>query len=224
MGYEVSFKYYELKENNGFDFENEKEFKVKIGDPFEVIELEKLAGSIMSQFARRDIYVFDADVVELSRKQINFKQTKGGIILKNKKYTFEAGTSTLKCLQIESEEEENDGEKPKVVKKAPAKLNNKPPIRYEIYSPDKDLEKEAKARGFLFTKGKKYPIYEERPAPVGYFYITVDDTEKKFLIHANHFVPETKGLSNNFLQEENNNLVNLDYGNVENMPMPNLRR
>ena len=98
MGYEVCFKFYE-KAEKGYNTDEEKELKAKVGDPFEEITLEQLAGSIMAQFARRDIMVFDCEIIELSRKKINFKETDGGIIIKNKKYSFDKGAK-VHCQDI----------------------------------------------------------------------------------------------------------------------------
>lgn len=98
MGYEVKYLYYE-KGENGYNTEEEKELKAKVGDPFEEVPLEKLAAAIMAQFARRDLMIFNAEVIELSRKPINFRQTDGGIILKNKKYSFDQGAQ-LHCQDV----------------------------------------------------------------------------------------------------------------------------
>lgn len=98
MGFEVCYKYYE-KAEKGYDTDEEKEIKSKVGDPFEEISMEQLAGAIMAQFARRDIMVFDCDIIELSRKKINFKETDGGIIIKNKKYSFDKGAK-IHCQDI----------------------------------------------------------------------------------------------------------------------------
>ncbi len=93
MGYEVTYQFYKKNEDTpGYDMESSEELKAAVGDPFEDVSLEQLAGAIMAQFARRDIMVFDAEVIELSRKPIKFKETSGGIILKNKKYSFDQGT------------------------------------------------------------------------------------------------------------------------------------
>jgi len=101
MGFEVRYLFYE-KAEKGYNTDEEKELKSKVGDPFEEITLEQLAGSIMAQFARRDIMVFDCEIIELSRKKINFKETDGGIIIKNKKYSFDKGAK-VHCQDIVQE-------------------------------------------------------------------------------------------------------------------------
>jgi hypothetical protein len=90
MGYEVSYQFYERTED-GYNRDEVKVFKKKVGDPFDDVSLEKLAGAIMAQLARRDVWIVDVEVFELSRKPISFKEAKGGIILKNKKFLFDGG-------------------------------------------------------------------------------------------------------------------------------------
>lgn len=98
MGFEVKYAYYE-KGDRGYNTEDEKELTSKVGEPFDDVTLEQLAGAIMAQFARRDIMVFDAEIYELAKKKISFKETNGGIILKNKKYSFDKGAA-LHCANV----------------------------------------------------------------------------------------------------------------------------
>jgi hypothetical protein len=90
MGYEVKFIFHPRKEEGGYNTEIKEEKLVKVGKPFDETPLEKLAGVIMSQMARRDIWVVDVEAVELVRKELNFKECKDGrgIVLKNKKFSF----------------------------------------------------------------------------------------------------------------------------------------
>ncbi len=90
MGYEVCFVFHPRKEDGSYDHETKEEKIVKVGKPFDDTSLEKLAAGIMSQMARRDIWVIDVRVVELVRKEITFKECKDGrgIIINNKKFSF----------------------------------------------------------------------------------------------------------------------------------------
>ena len=90
MGFECLYHYHERVEGD-YNREEKKTFKKKVGDPFEEVSLEKLAGAVMAQLARRDVWIVDVEVYELSKKAISFKEAKGGIILKNKKFLFEGG-------------------------------------------------------------------------------------------------------------------------------------
>jgi hypothetical protein len=226
MGFEITYKFYE-KAEKGYNVEEEKEFKAKVGEPFDEIALEQLAGSIMAQFARRDIMVFDAEVYELAKKQISFKESDGGIILKNKKYRFDKGTQ-LHCETVvenlpsiamphEAAEQlptlagemrdisyaEKSTSPPAL--KVPRKLAGMTPIRYEIYNPERYLINEARIRGLQFTIGARYPIYQERPlgdTPAhGYSYVTADDKGNREVLHASHFQPEGGGLIGDFEED-----------------------
>lgn len=91
MGYEVKYIFHPRKEDGpGYDTEKREEKVVKVGKPFEDISLENLAAAVMSQMARRDIWVIDVEIVELVRKEVAFKECKDGkgIMLKNKRYSF----------------------------------------------------------------------------------------------------------------------------------------
>jgi hypothetical protein len=247
MGYEVLYKFYNKKEDEpGYEMDSPEELKASVGDPFEEVTLEELAGAIMAQFARRDIMVFDAQIIELSRKEISFKETTGGIILKNKKYSFDQGTKlhvqdvvqalpsgvmphealhprpqpsiippiTPQNSVIPYDEELALQEAKQAQADAAALLANKPPapriagktpLRYEVYDSDKILALEAAKRGYKFTQGQRYPVYEERVSPSHgmYDYSTVDDAGQPRTVASNHFQPETKGqLIGDFQQDK----------------------
>lgn len=92
MGYEVKIVYHPRKESGGYDLERKEEEVVKVGRPFDETSLERLAGVVMSQMARRDVFVLaeETEVIELVRNKISFKECKDGkgIVLKNKKFSF----------------------------------------------------------------------------------------------------------------------------------------
>jgi hypothetical protein len=91
MGYEVLFSYNE-KKDNGYDSENVKTLKKVVGKATEDTPLEHLAALIFRQFARRDVMVFDVEIYEYTKKRISFKENKDGILLKNKKFSFDLST------------------------------------------------------------------------------------------------------------------------------------
>lgn len=92
MGYEICIVYHPRKEEGGYNTELKEETIVKVGKPFDNTSLERLAGVIMSQMARRDIFVLaeEIKVVELVRSDVSFKECRDGkgIVLKNKKFSF----------------------------------------------------------------------------------------------------------------------------------------
>lgn len=86
----MKFQYHDrLAEGFGYNKDEVKEMKRKLGDPLEDVPLDKLAGVIFSQYARRDIMVIGVSVEEITRKAVSFKETKGGIVLKNKKFLLD---------------------------------------------------------------------------------------------------------------------------------------
>ena len=227
MGFEIKYVFHEKKDDGSYNLEEKKEFKRSLGDPFEEIDLNELASAILKQFGRRDVLVVDVDIVELIRKPVSFKEAKGGIILKNRKYSFDeevclnsrdvAQAVPPNMLQylpklpppmpdkpIPYDEEVQQQQQLAVVKppkQVVPKLLGAKPIRYEIYDPEPELFRAARQRGLKFTPGGRYPIYEERRGDsigLGFMYVTVDNAGNKQIIHGSHFQPETKGLIGDF--------------------------
>ena len=89
MGFECCYYYHE-KVDGDYNKEETKTFKKKVGDPFDDVPLEKLAASIMAQMARRDIWIVNVEIFELSKKPVNFKESKGGIVIKTKSFLLMA--------------------------------------------------------------------------------------------------------------------------------------
>jgi hypothetical protein len=184
MGFEVTYKYHE-KAEKGYNTEEEKELKRKVGDPFEVVPLEKLAAAIMMQMARRDIWVVDVDVSELKKSSVNFKETDGGIVLKHKKFTLDSIAGELKMEDVAtapppqspipqapivnnagapvpgaSQVMPQQPQQQQVQRaQAPAIAKNGAPKRFEVFDPDPQLAGLGLVKGF--TPGAKYPVYKE---------------------------------------------------------------
>lgn len=97
MGFEVKYIFHPRKEEGGYDTETKDVKIVKIGKPFDETTTDKLAASIISQLARRDIWVVDVEVSELVKREISFKECKDGrgIILKNKRYSFDDSSQVI---------------------------------------------------------------------------------------------------------------------------------
>ena len=100
MGFEVTYQYHDRLEDGGYDKSVIKELKRKVGDPFEEVPLEKLASLVMGQLARRDIWVTDVEILELKRQKVNCRETKGGIIIKNKKFVLDAENNNITCQDL----------------------------------------------------------------------------------------------------------------------------
>lgn len=134
----------------------------------------------MSQLARRDIFVVDVEINELIKKEVSFKESNGGIVLKNRKFLFN---------QSETMIEEIIEEKPKF--HPHEKIINNNPVDYMVYSPELRQQHEIKNRNIKLTVDKKYPIYEKKINSNG---ITnnlkiIDDSGKEVIISDEYFIP-----------------------------------
>lgn len=236
MGFEVVYKYHE-KGDDGYNKEETKTTKKKVGDPFEEVPLEKLAASIMAQLARRDIWVTDVEVFELSKKEVSFKETKGGIVIKNKKFLFDADLNVVVQDMVEARPEQPAPQLPSgPVASAGVQPHNQGqlrPIDWVIFQPELPMMPEVKRKGLKFTPDKKYPVFEKSPHPTlphAQVYKMIDDTGREQLVSDQYFVPgnvslfmdKELGFSETSKQRDGGNLL---WGNAANEPdMPVLRR
>jgi hypothetical protein len=213
MGYEVLFSYNEKKEN-GYDLENVKILKKTVGKATEDTPLEHLAALIFRQFARRDVMMFNVEIYEYTKKKITFKETKDGILLKNKKFSFDLSTCD-QIIETPCEETFTDTQTStqssepvvatKLVPIPPTKKEQ--PLRYEIYDPSPDIAAMAKIRVKNFTLGKRYPIFAEKPTSpsnwqLGMSYLTQDDEGNRRMLNDKHFVPVVGALDKEFENDD----------------------
>jgi len=105
MGYEVVYHYHEEIEKGEYNKEETRQDSVKVGDPFDDVSLDILAGKVMALLARRSILVVDVEIYQLAKKKLSFKEAKDGIVIKNKKFKFDDGSS-ITGEQIEKGEED----------------------------------------------------------------------------------------------------------------------
>lgn len=212
MGYEVTYKYHERTEGE-YNREETKTFKKKVGDPFEEISLEKLAGAIMAQLARRDVWIVDVEVFELSKKQISFKEAKGGIILKNKKFLFDGGGADASTIVVQDMIQapapqpyqppvaSTNGQHVNIQGQSPnptVGANPHPheqgrprrPVDWMVFAPELHQMPEVKQKNLRFTPDKKYPVFEKRESVGGgEVYVMQDDTGREQLVSDKYFVP-----------------------------------
>ena len=101
MGFEVVYRFLEKNEEGDYNKDDVKEMSRKIGEPFEDVSLETLAQKIMAQMARRDIYVLpDVEIYELKKQKVSFRETKGGVIIKNKKFLLDNENNSIICQDM----------------------------------------------------------------------------------------------------------------------------
>ena len=201
MGFEVIYSFHERLEEGGYNKEETKTFKKKVGDPFEEVPLEKLAGAIMAQLSRRDVWIEGVEVYEYSKKQVTFRETKGGIIIKNKKFLVDsdAGSLVVQDIQEAPAAPQSTGIQPQAQPQMsgangifhPHNGNQLRPIKWMVFAPELPLMGEVKQRQLRFTMDKKYPVFKESPHPtgIGMALTTMDDTGREQLISDKYFIP-----------------------------------
>jgi hypothetical protein len=223
MGFEITYYYKEATEVAG-TYEEEVLMKTsKIGKFDEDVSLDILAGKIMAQLARRNILIVDIEIFEYTKKKINYKETDSGILIKNKKFSFDSGamvtatseedeelTSILENKEllekikkaigpIEHTQAANQtGLKNLASRNSASKTENKRALRLEIYDPELRAKMTVEQKGYKFTSGKKYPIYSEKKSISGIGlpnYLTKDDSGREVEISSECFVVPPVGLS-----------------------------
>jgi len=211
LGFEVVFEYHERKVDGSYDTQNRLELKKKVGNGCDDTPLEKLAASVLSQLARRDIWVVDVKVVEFVRKEVNFKESKDGrgIVLKNKKFSFD-GSVGLVVDEVQDAEPElaaamnSVAVVPAVKAKvtggnlAPIVVNQSRVLFKVTYDPEGRNRIEADSQGFKLTFGKKYSVHRQHENPLGGHFgniLTIsDDANKPIEVDEKYFTVVGAGL------------------------------
>ena len=203
MGYEVIYHYHERLEEGGYKKDETKTLKRKVGDAYEEVSLDKLASAVMAQLARRDIWVTNVEIFEYTKKEITFRETKGGIVIKNKKFSMdgdnitmqdiETAVSTPNAIAIVSQPQSKNGHPHNQL--VPANPATRPSKikRMVVFMPATpgDIQ-EIRKQGYAFTAEKKYPVYSESPHPRQVCVTmlrTVDDNGKDANVGDVCFVP-----------------------------------
>ena len=71
--FEIEFKYYKQKEDLDYNKNEPLIFKNKFGKVDETYPVENLANYILTQLARRDIFIYDVYIYDNTKKKVNFK-------------------------------------------------------------------------------------------------------------------------------------------------------
>jgi hypothetical protein len=195
MGFECIYHYHERIDKD-YNKEEIKTLKKKVGDPFEDISLEKLAIVVMSQLARRDIWIVDVEIFELSKKQISFKESKGGIVIKNKKFIFDENEdfSSLIKQDIVSTPASVPQKSINIsgqsnISVSQEQNNSRVPIEWVVFSPELPQMHEIKQNNLRFTQDKKYPVFHKKESVNGYIFSMFDDTGREQLVSEKYFIP-----------------------------------
>ena len=175
MAFEVTIIYHPRKPEGGYDTEKRETDLFKIGQGFEDIPLEKLAAAVMAQLARRDVWVVDAEISELIKRPVSFKESKDGkgILLKNKRFSVNSSAQMICEETTPVVPELQPHEKPAIADDLYSNPNRSTLVKKQInvtadqrkvlyrvkFMPD-FLLKEAKQKGLKFTEDKVYPVHE----------------------------------------------------------------
>ncbi len=240
MGYEVEYKYYKEIEKGEYNRDEVMTNSIGVGTPYEEVSLDVLAGKIMALLARRSILVFGVSINEFVKKEISFRETDNGIVIKNRKFKFDDTPVTGEDMggleeQIAQALKENPNLLEQILNKnnMPAVRSNlASPIRYEIFDPEPRLKSEASK--FRFTTGRKYPIYKEEledgdEALAGLLYTTTDDDGNTQKMSDKLFIPERKPLMKEMRSDpfdvvgKGLNDSGLNWGKIESGGMPAIR-
>lgn len=251
MGYEIKYSFKE-EITKGEYSEEIKEKKVKVGDAWEEVPLDQVAGKIMAQLARRNILIVDVEIYELKKSKLSYKETDDGIVIKNKKFRFDDGPAVVATTTKEDSIEDmlnnldDEGMKAKLLKLLkpvagtalalpkstnPA-VNLAGPIKYETFDPN--LHELGSIQASL-TPGKRYPILREESKGQGVFtrvfYYLKDDKNKDVKVPAECFVA-TMNTNLRYENEVNDPYttsgrdpgIRLSYGSEVADDVPDLRR
>lgn len=245
MGYEIIYRYKEATGKPGEYSEEIKERSAKMGKVTEDVGLDALASKIMAQLARRNILIVDVEIYEYAKRRVSYRETKSGIVIKNKSFSFDSGSVVETCdFEDGGSESDQPDEDFKPIpspsremadRSCPiaAKVNLASParraIRHEIFEPEPLALHKARQKGLKFTVGKKYPIYSESSMGTTVVYKTTDDGGRDIEVSSEYFIAIGAGLMQQddaptYVGAENQREeINL-WRNYENVEMPDLRR
>lgn len=239
MGYEILYHYKEALDKPGTYCEEVKTKSVKVGKVTDDIGLDVVAGKVMSQLARRNILIVDVEIYEYAKKKLGYRETSDGIVIKGKKFSFDAGSVvTTEDFEDDPKEEPRDDFKP--IPSPSRELSDKScplknvqniqrrVIRHETYDPDPIGEQKVRQKGLRFTVGKRYPIYSEESMGSALIYKTTDDSKKEVSVSSEYFVAVGAGLVQQDAEptyvgaENNKEEINL-WRSYEQTDMPDIR-
>lgn len=239
MGYEVIYRYHEKDESGDYNKEVVKEMKKKVGSAYEDLPLEKLASVIMAQLARRDIWILpDVEIYEYKKTKINFRETKGGIVIKNKKFELDTDAKVIVHEFSEGEPQHAPSGPPANgtgTMLATMPVNNRTnlaaptgrPIKWVALDPDDRNLAKVKGSGLAFVPNKRYPVFMESPDPKQFgrmIYTMMDENKREVTIFDDYFLNADQKLVQGFNSTVDRDAEpKLSFGDYEKDPMPDIR-
>jgi hypothetical protein len=224
MGYEVIFYYKSKDKETGIYKEEElNNFKKRVGDPYEDTPIEKLASVVMKQLARRDVWVENIEIYEITKKKISFKETKNGIIIKNKKIILDDN------FEIDFKQEgEDETVHSEIVAERPQQQKNEDTnvikgttrvVKRMLFAPEPQQQINLLKQGVKLTPDKVYDIYkiEKGLNGISEIYLLIDDNNHEKKVADDCFVPATT------LSQEDEESDGLNWGGVIKGSLPSVR-
>lgn len=241
MGYEIIYSYHERLEEGGYNKDEIKELKRRIGEPFDEVPLEKLASAITQQLARRDIWVTNWEVFEYKKQKLNCRETRGGIVIKNKKFILDNHDNL-----VSEEIPEPTGVPPHNlivrdidVPAASAVRRNKNPIKYVVLDSEGVIQEQGRRvpvetiirmRGLKFSPNKRYPVFQEMADPTDkrldmkgqpslerrMLYVMLDDRQKEVTVSQDYFAPDVNLLGGSSAKDLDNGPKLMFEGEMQN--------
>lgn len=224
MGYEVIFHYKSKDKETGVYETELNNFKKRIGDPYEDTPIEKLASVIMKQLARRDVWVEDIEIYEITKKKVSFKETKNGIIIKNKKIILddilemdikqenEGGTSPSPSISVP----ENRPQQNEILSQGTTRI-----LKRMMFAPEPQQQINLLKQGVKLTPDKIYDVYkiEKGLNGVSEIYLLIDDNNHEKKVVDDCFVPVTS-----LSQQDREENDGLNWGGALRDTLPSIRR
>ena len=227
MGYEVIFYYKSKdKETGTYREEESNNFKKRVGDPYEDTPIEKLASVIMRQLARRDVWVENIEIYEITKKKISFKETKNGIVIKNKKIILDDNFE----IDIKQENETDTDtveSRPSHIEVSPQQKNETGIVkgttrvlRRMLFAPEPQQQINLLKQGIKLSPDKVYDIYqiEKGLNGISEIYLLIDDNNREKKVSDDCFVPATT-----LSQQDEEESDGLNWGGVIRGSLPSVR-
>jgi hypothetical protein len=228
MGYEVLYRFHEKDESGNYNKEEIKEMKKRVGDAFEDVPLEKLASAIMSQLARRDIWILpDVEIYEYKKSKISFRETKGGIVIKNKKFELDSEANVIVHEFTEGQPIAANGAMVPINNKTNIAAPTGRPIKWVALDPDERNIAKVKGSGLAFLPNKRYPVFMEVPDQKQFgrmIYTMLDENKREVTIFDDYFLNADQKLVQGFNSTvDRDTEPKLSFGDYEKEEMPDIR-
>ena len=104
MSYLIKYNFNVKSENGEYNKEDLKTESIQVGNLFDEVSLDILAGKVFSLLAKRNVFVTNLEIFEIVQKPVFFKENQDGFTISKKKFKFDDGAKVYgeECDQEES--------------------------------------------------------------------------------------------------------------------------